>query len=283
MGTSAPSKGSPSGVSFDPPWLDAIPISPIEDIFPSQDPCPTETDDDEDKDDVDTGASIAPEKRNQGARLNIGKFISTGTRSYLQKSISELTNKSFGGTRNATKRMRVTSVGAAAFGELLAAVRDGTSSTLLQWVSNVKGGANSLPELMSEITKFIIPEGGSTAEESLRNAIVDAALIFQDRHHSDDLGAFDIFNLPDSSILELVGLTIAGDIYNTVCLELQTSFDNMNYSPVDVMSRLNEVRDYICTVVEGKVLESSVQSMDRESLKKFCASVIKQTFEVFAS
>jgi hypothetical protein len=255
MGTSKSSSGAGSGVSFDPPWLDAAeggidagqadaPLGP-----------PDSGNESEAGDDAAAPAGsqvgtptseVAPQGRYGDARRKLTSYIKSGNQGKLKAAVSSFVGKGLGGAKKASSRMRMSSKAASAIGGFLAAAREGTDPGIAAWVIGIKARGLSAKEAALETVKRLIPEGGSVDEESAKNSMAQAI----GRLYEDDPNV-DIFDLTDDQIATVMSDTIAFDVYNRAQLELGQVFEHLKYSSEVVQQRLSEALEYIISVVRS--------------------------------
>lgn len=256
MGTSTSSSGAGSGVSFDPPWLDAagggIDMGQADAPFG---PTPASGNENDAADDAAPPANdhgeapadgFAPQGRYGEARRRLTGFIKSGDKDKLRGAMSSLVGKGLGGSKRAASRMRVSSMAASALGGFLVAARERTDPVIASWVDAVKAKGLSAKEVALETVKRLIPVGGSLDEESAKNSIAQAI----GRLYEEDPNV-DLFALTDDQIATVMSDTIAFDVFNRAQLELGRAFERLKYSTDSIQQRLSEALEYIISVVRS--------------------------------
>lgn len=286
MGTSTSSAGAGSGVSFDPPWLDAAeggvdsshadtPISPstIPTVLP--DKADSSDQDGGQSTSPEAGPTVAPSGRYKEARRALTGFVRSGNGSDLRRGMSRFVKKGMGGSTKAANRMRTSALTASSLGGFLATAREGTDPGINAWVASVKQRGLSARDAALEIVQKLVPIGGSIDEESAKHAMSQAVA-----HLYEVDPDADIFNLADDQIANVMAYTVAFDVYNRVQLELGRVFEKLEYAPKVIQERLAQVLDYIMVVVNRSMEKVRSSSVPR-SMREIAASALRDALTVF--
>lgn len=303
MGTSTSSKGGGSGSPFDPAWLEPAGGGEVGagDADGSGDADSAEGDgsldgggsahDTPDSSEADTDAApnrepaspaldgadfgtFAPGRRFAAARAGISAFVSGGGRESLRSAAKNMVNKGMGGPRRAASTMRRTAQGAGQLGQFLTSARDRSDPRVVDWVQRVRDANLSANDLVLELIREVLPDTGSVDEESLRNAAAEALGKLYEM--APDV---DIFNLTDTQIAEVIGLTIANDVCNRMDLQLGQTYERLKFDAHQIQVYRNDVKEYVQGEVRVVMGRHDALRTDPQRLAK---EVLTSTLKVFA-
>jgi hypothetical protein len=285
MGTSTSSSGPGAGVSFDPPWLD--------DVFPQIQPPAgagpdtgdnADTGDNQTEEPADTTVTlvgipnVAPRARFGAARRNLANYIGTGSVRDLRRALGHYSRKGMGGSTRLSKRMRASSAAGAGLYDLLNSVRNPTDNQIIDWVHNLTNRNLSVHEIADEILEKILPAGGSTEEESCRNAMADALseLIMENP-------AIDLLQMDDDSIWTVIEKYISNQAFDRLILDIGQVFENTRYSAREVVQRMNSMKEYLNSeiAVQLRRLRENNNGPSRQEMGHILQEAIRLTFVVF--
>ena len=204
MGTSASSAGPGANVSFDPPWLNDIPVGGAGQ--------------------VDGGASapaeapaegVAPAERFRGARTSLGAFARNGDSGALARAAGHYSRKGMGGARNVAARMRTSTKAGAGLGSLLQATRERSDPQINQWMDALRATNPSAQTVIDAIVSRVLPEGGSVDEESAKDSMAQALseLMVLDPQ-------VDLLTLQDAQIWTLMQLYLGHEACNRMYADI---------------------------------------------------------------
>jgi hypothetical protein len=276
MGTSSSSSGPGAGVSFDPPWLNSVASeldSPLEETSSqgfNKNP---------EKMRVATQPfHVAPPRRFGNARRYLGEYVKSGNRDSLKKALGNYSRKGMGGSSKVASRMSTsTSAGAGLF-TFLQDVRDSSATKFKEWVNQLSNKNFSAYEIANEIIAQVVSTGGSLEEESCRNSIAQAM--------SDILKVnpdIDLMNMNDESIWTVLELFMANEAFNRLYLDIGQLFESAKYSPIEAVSRMNDMRDYLKSEISAQMreLRSNISNPSTEKINILLQSALRITFEIF--
>jgi len=269
MGTSSSSSGPKSKVRFDPPWLSLV-VSEIEEHISGESSQQPES--------VVQPLVLAPLRRFRNARQYLGEYAGGGDRDILKKALKNYSRKGMGGVSNVAKRMRVsTSMGAGLF-TFLQEVHNSSDVKVKNWVSQLIAKNLTAYEVADEIINQVISTGGSLEEESCRNSIAQAI--------SDLLMIYpniDLLNIDNDKIWIVMELFMANEAFNRLNLDIGQLFESSKYSPQKVVSKINDMREYIKAEisVQIKKLKKITPNPTKVEMNNLLQTAIKNTFEVF--
>jgi hypothetical protein len=300
MGTSTSSAGAGAGSPFDPPWLDdagegiddghsdtELPpsgggdgdVDADNDDEAGSDAADSSTDDTDSPSvgDIDSGSDTAPSGRYKDARTQMGRFMRTGDRQDAARAMGSFVRKGLGGPAKAASRMRMSSQAAAALGGFLTQVREGTDSTINDWVDSARARGLSAQDTALEVINQIVPAGGSVDEESAKHAMNQAII-----HLYEVDPTTDIFALTNEQISNLMGYTLAFDVYNRVQLELGRVFEKLKFAAEVVQDRLAQVQDYILVVVRD-AMKKVRNSRGPRTVRDISATALRNALDIFGA
>lgn len=285
MGTSTSSSGGKGGSPFDPEWL-APDTSPSNgDLGDDAPPGDADTGGDGDGNDSGSDASqgdsgqedaaYAPNRRFANARSQMSAYLAGGGRESLRSATKSMVNKGMGGAKRAASTMRGTAKGAGALGEFLTSARDRSDPRVADWVDRARQANLSADDLILELVKEVLPDAGSTDDESLRNAAAEALGQLYELNPG-----IDIFSLTDTQIHDVMAITIASDVCNRMDLQLGQTYEKLKYTPQQIQLYRKDVREYVQSEVRVVMERRGPGSLDP---KQLAYEVLQSTLEVFAS
>ena len=283
MGTSASSNGPGPGTPFDPPWLD--------DIMPPQPGDNPQPDDEENSDGYSEGdrpdqtlqppvspPELAPPARFGNARRNLAKFARTGDQDAFRKAVGHYSRTGMGGARNAANRMRTSSRSAANLFGVLQSAREGTDTAINEWVTSLTGKNASAREVVDEIIRRVAPSGGSQDETTCRESMAQAM-----EDLLEESPSVDLLHLGDADIWTLIEYFLGYEAFYRLCLDIGQVFEKSSLSPLDRVTRMNEMQDYLkaelCAQVE--VFREKTPNAASNKLQSVLQSAVQNTFLVY--
>lgn len=278
MGTSASSNGPNGRVSFDPPWLDDIEIpQPIDEAQPNgqEEDEPGQSDD---QTEPPSQGLLAPLRRFQNARRELGNYARTGDHESFQKAIGHYSRTGMGGARNAANRMRVSTRSAVALFGVLQFSREGTDPAINEWVTSLTARNAGAGEVIDEIISRVAPNGGSIDETSCRESMAQAMESLMEKDPNVNL-----LNLEDDNIWTLIESFLGYEAFSRLCLDIGQVFEDSMLSPRDRVARMNEMHNYleaeICVQIDE--LRKLNQNATSNQLQTILQSALQNTFLVY--
>lgn len=258
MGTSTSSRGAPSCVSFDPPWLTSV-ASQIESTVAS----------------IAGASACSSSARFRASRLSLSKYIKSGAKSKLAASLGHYVKHGLGGAKQATSRMQIPVAASVALWSSLNDLinKDDDSE---DWVDRVLSSEDKLGALEEELVKKILPEGGSVDEESCRRSLVFAISEFI-RENPD----VDILNLESINLFGIMELFLTQEIFNRYYLDIGQKLEQADIS--EIVGLEKEIKRYIrstLSVEMSKKIKNGI-SLTKKVMVRLIADIITETFEVF--
>ncbi len=274
MGTSASSAGPGANVSFDPPWLNDIPVGGAGDSRTDgggqEDGTPTSQ--------QSAAVGIAPASRFKGARTSLGAFARSGDTRLLGRAAGHYSRSGMGGSRNVAARMRASTKAAAGLGSFLQAARERSDPQINQWVDALRATNPSAQTVIDAIVAQILPEGGSLDEESAKDSMAQALseLTVLDPN-------VDLLALQDSQIWTLMQLYLGHEACNRMYADIGQLFENAKFSPTTIVQRTNEMRSFLKNSVATQLeaIRQATPNPGRQQLEALLRDAVQTTFMVF--
>lgn len=269
MGTSASSAGPRANVSFDPPWLNDIPIGGGDEAGNQDGSAPAP---------VQPAEGVAPAQRFKGARTSLGTFARNGDTQALGRAAGHYSRTGMGGARHVAARMRTSTKAAAALGSLLQAARERSDPQINRWMDALRATSPSAQTVIDAIVSQIIPEGGSIDEESAKDSMAQAMseLTVLDP-------AVDLLALQDAQIWTLMQLYLGHEACNRMYTDIGQLFESARFDPATVVHRTNEMRNFLKNAVAAQLatVRQATPNPTRQQLETLLREVVQTTFTVF--
>lgn len=260
MGTSASSKGPGAGVSFDPPWLDDIDV-PGQEIQNNN---------------VNPAIGIAPKARFGSARRSMGEYVRSGSRDSARRSLGHYSKTGMGGAQNVARRMRTSTKTASNFFNTFRSLRDDTTFSLGEEISELKNRGADASEIIDAIVGHVCPKGGSIDEVSCRDSGSSALSEFMDQNPDADFS-----NLSDDQIWSLTAIYLGNEVFNRIQMDIGQAFEKQDVPYVDRVARLNDMREYIQSEIATQMDALRKTADQNVDMNQLFQNTIKNTFEVF--
>lgn len=270
MGTSATSAGPGSNVSFDPPWLNDIPVGGAGEAGNQDGAAPPPV--------QPAAEGVAPAQRFRGARTSLGAFARNGDTQALGRAAGHYSRTGMGGARNVAARMRTSTRAGAGLGSFLQAARERSDPQINQWMDNLRATNPSAQTVIDAIISQIIPEGGSIDEESAKDSMAQAMSELTALDPSVDLLA-----LQDAQIWTLMQLYLGHEACNRMYADIGQLFESARFDPATVVHRTNEMRNFLKNAVAAQLetVRQATPNPTRQQLETLLREVVQTTFTVF--
>ncbi len=274
MGTSASSAGPGANVSFDPPWLNDIPVGGA-----------GEGGTDGGAESSDAASSpqspaegVAPARRFKAARTSLGIFARNGDTQSLGRAAGHYSRTGMGGARNVAARMRTSTKAAAGLGSFLQAARDRSDPRINQWMDALRATSPSAQTVIDAIVAQIIPEGGSVDEESAKDSMAQALSELTVLDPDVDLLA-----LHDPQIWTLMQLYLGHEACNRMYADIGQLFESARFTPATIVQRTNEMRSFLKNSVAAQLetIRQATPNPTRQQLETLLRDAVQITFTVF--
>lgn len=278
MGTSTSNSGRRAGSPFDPEWLDQGTIGgatgAVDGGGNDQGDANPDGAGGSDAADANQGPNVASDRPLMPARASLGRYLSGGGREHLRGAVRSMINKGMGGPGRASKTMRGVAHGVGRLGSFLEAVRDGANPQIADWVQRVRSQNLSVNDLILELIKEVMPDTGSTDDESLRNAGTDALSQLYENDPNVDL-----LQPTDEQIRLVMGYTIANEVCSRVHQQLGQAYEKLKHDPQRVQEMRNDITEWIQSEVIAIMDGLNGKNMEPQAL---AAAVIETALKVFA-
>lgn len=270
MGTSATSAGPGANVSFDPPWLNDIPVGGAGEAGDHDGAAPLPV--------QPAAEGVAPAQRFRGARTSLGTFARNGDTQALGRAAGHYSRTGMGGARNVAARMRTSTKAGAGLGSFLQAARERSDPQINQWMDNLRATNPSAQTVIDAIVSQIIPEGGSIDEESAKDSMAQAMSELTGLDPSADLLA-----LQDAQIWTLMQLYLGHEACNRMYADIGQLFESARFDPATVVHRTNEMRNFLKNAVAAQLetVRKATPNPTRQQLETLLREVVQTTFTVF--
>lgn len=283
MGTSAGSKGSPSGRPLVPYWVpDVSPlpappeIAPEENSKPDPQKNPDEKKEKDSKKDKEQSKKptpeIAPRGRYGPTRGSIGRFGSTGSTGALKSALGHFTSKGMGGSGGAARRLGGSSMAAGRAYEVVSSLRNNTIDKSGLSPKDLRNC--SVREAKDRIIEAIQPVDGSQDTESIRESLNQAMGDMLEIHEDASLDS-----LTEEQFDTLMSSFIAHEIYSHFMLEVGETLLAKGGS--QGVERANDVLDYIKAEVGRVYATFETRPTSSKEAAGISNSVLEKTFSIF--
>lgn len=285
MGTSAGSKGSPSGRPLVPDWVpDVSPLpappekrlevdpKPKEDLHKNPDANKEKGSNKEKEQLKKPVPKIAPRGRYGPTRGSIGKFGSTGSENALRSALGHYVSKGMGGSGGAAKRLGGSSMAAGRTYEVFSSLRNNTADKSGLSPKDLRNC--SVREAKDRIIEAIQPVDGSQDTESIRESLNQAMCDMLEIHESASLNS-----LTEEQFDSLMSSFIAHEIYSHFMLEVGEALLAKGGS--EGVERANDVLDYIKAEVDRVYATFETRPTSSKDAAGISNSVLEKTFSIF--
>ena len=281
MGTSISSSGPGAGVGFDPPWLDQIGNPLIIPSSPADEPNGNnawETAPQVQPSEVNQPVNVAPARRFANARREMGIFARTGDEGHFRKAVGHYSRSGMGGSKNVAQRMRLSARTAAGLVSFFQTVRDGTNERINQWVSALVARTPTARDVLDEIVRLVVSDGGSLDEESCRNSM-DGAMSDLLRIQPD----VDLLKMNDADIWTVVELFLANEASTRLQLDIGQLFESAKLDPKGAVQRVNEMGEYMRAEISAQIrqLREGNSNPDSKQMVAVIQEALANTFKVY--
>lgn len=270
MGTSTSNSGPGSNVSLDPTWLDDIPKetqSPLEriakeDLKDIQLPIPTNI--------------IAPTRRFAATRKDFASYLRTGNRESFKKALGHYSREGMGGVKNVVKRLSASTAVGAGLYSLLSGIKTSSNQNVRDWINSLKEQDLKGQDLIDEIVRVVVNDGGSLDEESYKDSINQSLSELLDK-------VDDIFNLTENEIWSFIVSFISNEAYNRIVSDIGQKIERPSGFLVDNVARMEEMRDYLHSDIGAQIDECRKNNKvtNKSDVKKILDLAIEHTFIVY--
>ena len=262
MGTSTSSKGSPSGVRFDPPWISDIVQKIVPEVNIAEMP-----------------VAISSAARFRGARRKLSEYLRSGQRASLKSSVARYVKRGLGGSAHAVSRLRLPIAASVAIWSAFQNIlnREAPENGEEDWVAKILASENQIVALEEILIKQVVPDGGTVDEESCRQSIAFALSEFE--RENPDVG---IENYNEAAVIAIIELFLSREIFSRYILDMGQRLEQMDIS--EMPRREKEIMGYIRAALSVKLRQSvhgERRRYTRKEMTTMMINVMRETFEVF--
>lgn len=275
MGTSASSKGAPSGVPLVPPWVPEIPSADGQDDAEGDGT-------DQQAPDIQSSpplqVPIAPAGRFGPARLSLGQYARSGSSNDMRRGLGHYIGKGLGGHVTATRRFGGTANTAGNLYGALSSTASGQAAAPGSPLDPVLLAGRSAGEIMDAVVEAVRPIDGTQDTEASRRAIRDALSELLNRFPNADL-----LNLSENQRLFAIEQYLALDVYNRFHLDVGKAVQDKAPSIAATLARFKEVKDYIREAVSAafRQVRAAGQALNAWRISQMASRALRETFSVF--
>jgi len=278
MGTSASSRGAPSGVPMVPPW--------VPDVVPADGP------DAGDDDAPDQPASntppapaapappvpIAPAGRFGPSRVSLGRYARSGSSDDMRRGLGHYVGKGLGGGGTASRRFGGTASTAGSLYGALSSAASGQAAAPGSPFDPALLAGRSASETMDALVEAVRPIDGTQDAESSRQAIRDALSELLTRFPEADL-----LNLSEDQRVFAIERYVAVDVYNRFRLDVGKAIQDNAPGVGAALARFKEVKDYIKQTVSAafRQVRAAGLALSAGRITQMVRQALGETFRVF--
>jgi len=292
MGTSASSKGPGSGVPMVPPWVPAAaptpPTPPLEEegvnISAGAGAVSGTSDLDQSKSVtvplplVPLIAPVAPPRRFNSARSNLGNFAHTGDTAAMRRGIGQYFRSGYGGGSRAVARFGGTASTANAIYGALSNFAAGHPAVPGSQLNPVLLAGRSAREVVDAVVEAVRPADGTQDAEAERASAKDAL--------SELLTQFpdaDLLSLSEEQRELVTERFVAIDVFRRVQLDLGKTIQDKAPTAAAGLARLKEVKDYVKETVASafRKLKTAGTRITKGSVNQVVCAALLDAFAVF--
>jgi len=289
MGTSASSKGPGSGVPMVPPWVPAsAPPPPPEEEGVN---LAAGAEEDSGSPELDQSKSVAvplpsapviapvaPPRRFNSARRNLGNFAHTGDTAAMRRGVGQYFRSGYGGGSRAVARFGGTASTANAIYGALSNVAAGQPSGPGSPLDPALLAGRSAREVVDAVVEAVRPADGTQDAEAERASAKDAL--------SELLTQFpdaDLLSLSEEQRELVTERFVAIDVFRRVQLDLGKTIQDKAPTAAAGLARLKEVKDYVKETVAAafRKLKTAGTRITKGSVNQVVRAALLDAFAVF--
>ncbi|MBX3722412.1 MAG: hypothetical protein KF713_11290 [Turneriella sp.] len=267
MGTSASSKGSPSGTPLVPPWVPDIQKT----IKKPPEPASINPE-------ITTQSSKAPARRFQSTRRQLGNFATTGNKVNLKKGIAQYVTSGHGNKRNTLSRFGGTiHTGAVLYDTLLLLPQavSGPKKELREKLEQANGNHH---EIAITIIDELRPIDGSQDAEAMRTSM-DTAFVELFKQNEN----FDILNMQANDVNFLLECFLSEEIYRRIELDVGSVIREKASNALTASERIREIKEFVYEIVRSEYpKQSKGRIFSSKEIGHFIKKLMKSCIDIFA-
>lgn len=277
MGTSASSRGAPSGVPMVPPW---VPDAPADnpDVADGDAPDQQTSDNPLAPTAPRQPVPIAPPGRFGPSRISLGQYARSGSPDDMRRGLGHYVGKGLGGGGTAVRRFGGTARTAGALYGALSSAASGQAAAPGSPFDPALLAGRTAREIMDAAIEAVRPIDGTQDAEANRQAIRDALSELLNRFTDADL-----LNLSEDQRVFAIERFVAVDVYNRFRLDVGKAIQDKAPSIVAALTRFKEVKDYIKETVSAafRQVRAAGQALNARRIPQLVSRALAETFRVF--
>jgi len=275
MGTSASSKGAPSGVPLVPPWVpDAVPADgqdgdAADQQTPGTQPPPAAP---------QQPVPIAPPGRFGPSRISLGQYARSGSSDEMRRGLGHYVGKGLGGAGTAVRRFGGTARTAGTLYGALSSAASGQAAAPGSPFDPALLAGRTASEIMDAVVEAVRPIDGTQDTEASRQAIRNALSELLNRFPDADL-----LNLSEDERVFAIERYVAVDVYNRFHLDVGKAIQDKAPGIAATLTRFKEVKDYIKETVSAafRQVRAAGQALNARRIAQMVRQALGETFRVF--
>jgi hypothetical protein len=223
---------------------------------------------------------MAPARRFQPARTNLGGFARTGAGESLRRGLGHYTRSGLGGAAAATSRMGGTARTAGGLYGVLDALSGGGTLPPDVALDPAALAGRSQGEIADAVTDALRPIDGTQDTDAARDAMSRA---FSELLEAEPLA--DLTALTGDQIDRVVEAYIANDLSSRIDLDVGKAVVDKAPNAATGVARLEEMKAYVRQEVARcfRAHEAAGERLDRQNAAALSSAVLRDTFEIFES
>lgn len=219
-------------------------------------------------------------RRYTSARNNFTRFVSSGGRDRrsLGRAVSQYVSSSFGGSRNAARRMAVSRRSTAQLAGILNSAIGGNASAALRSIGLERLAGRPIEEIFLGIMEVVCPDGGAIDDSIAREAFVETIVDLAENGITD----FDTLNA--AQVQTILELNVAHAIEARLCNDIGSQSITL---PQDAKAAA-DIQEQLFEFVERSVSDAFTanqvgKSMTQEQVTRAIDTVYEQAYSILQS
>lgn len=222
---------------------------------------------------------MAPPRRFQQARTNLGRFARSGSQDDLRRGLGHYSRSGLGGSSTAARRMGGTAQRAGGLYGVLDALRTSTPIPTGVALDPAQLAGKSQTEIADIIASALAPVDGTQDGEAARDSVSRSLSELLETNPNADLT-----NLNAAEIDGVVEGYIAHDLAHRIELDVGKAVLDKANSYSEGVERLQEMKSYVRQeVARAFRAQRASQPMTRQNAASMSDAILHGTFEIFES
>ena len=223
---------------------------------------------------------VAPPRRFQPARTNLGGFAKTGDARSLRRGLGHYSRTGLGGAATAASRMGGTARTAGGLYNVLESFSSGAATPAGISLNATTLSGRTPSEIADAITEALRPIDGTQDGESARDAMSRA---FAELLEEDPTA--NLLDLGPAQIERVVEAYIANDLTNRVELDVGKAVLDKAPNAATGVARLEEMKAYVRQEIARafRARAANGERLNNSNAATLTSNVLRDAFEVFES